>query len=219
MRKNCLALAFVSFWPLLHYAQVRIDTTILNTNLFEHFTDGTVLLKNGNIEHAPLNYDTQNQSIVFKKDGQVMILTGLETVDTVYIQNRKFIAAENTFYEVATGKGKIGLFITYSNRRRPLVATTDHAGTIRKANTDVSNTVSGVYLSRPFHGNYAIEIKQYYWLRRGRSFYKANNEDQLLKAFAFKNSDTIRAYIKENKIDFNRQEDVIKLVNYCNMFM
>lgn len=206
--------------PYFSNAQVRIDTSILNTNLFESFVNGSVRLKNGNIEQALLNYDTQNQSIVFKKQGQVLVLTNLSEVDTVYIENRKFIPVEkNTFYEILIGSVQVALYVAYSNKKKPVVATVEHSGAIRKANTDVSNTVSGAYLSRPFNANYTLEITRHYWLRRGHSFYKANNEKQLVKVFPFKDHEKIKAYIKENNITFSETDHIIKLINYCNSLL
>jgi hypothetical protein len=219
MKKTIILLLFSFLLPYYHYAQVRIETSVLNTNLFEHFINGSVRLKNGSVEQAPLNYDTQNQSIVFKKEDQILVLTNIESVDTVYMQDKKFVPVANGFYEVVMPTTQIGLYITYGNNKKPLVATTEHTGTTRRANTDVSNTVSGVYVSRPFNANYTLEITKHYWLRRGNSFYKANNEKQLIKVFPFKHNELIKNYIKENNIDFSKQADVVKLVAYCNAQM
>jgi hypothetical protein len=219
MKKITFFLLSIFLLPYYNYAQVRVETEMLSVNLFEQFVNGSVRLKNGHIEYSTLNYNTQHQSIVFKKDNQVLVLTGLLTVDTVYMNDKKFVPIDNTFYEVAVDNVQIGLYITYTNIMTPLVATTEHSGTSRKANTDVSNTVSGVYVSRPFNATYTLKVIRHFWLKRGHSFYKANNENQLLKVFPFKAGNTIKTYIKENNIDFNKQEDIIRLVRFCNTSM
>ena len=219
MKKIHLLLLIISFAPAYSWSQSLSDTTWQKAFLFEQFIDGTVLLKSGGKEQAPLNYNTDNQQIYFIQNGQFMVLTGLEGIDTIYIQGRKFVPVENKVYEVPGNRGKIELYITYTNKMHPYTATADYNGTSRKDNNKVSNTVSNVYVMRPYKGQYMTEIITHYWLRRGHSFYKANNEKQLVNVFPFKDSDAIKNYIKENNIDFSKQADVVKLVTFCNAQM
>jgi hypothetical protein len=215
--KNSKALfAIIMLLPFANYAQVSIDKSVLNTNLYEVFINGTVLMKNGHVEEALLNYDTEHQSIVFKKNEQVLTLTDLPSVDTVYIADRKFIPVENTFYEIVTGTGPIALYVTYTNKRRPVVASPDHSGTSKQSADKANNNVASAYVSRPNQLNYVADVLTHYWLKRGSSFYKANNANQLLKVFPFKDNTSIKNYISENKIDFEKKEDVTRLVVFCN---
>jgi hypothetical protein len=218
MKKNNRkwALIISTLLPFYSYAQVSIDKSVLNTNLYEVFISGKVLMKSGRTEEALLNYNTENQSIVFKQNEQVLTLTDLTSVDTVYIADRKFIPVENTFYEIITGTGVIGLYVTYTNKRRPVMASTDHTGTSRQSADKASNNVASAYLSRPNQLNYTAEVLTHYWLKRGNSFYKANNENQLLKVFPLKDNPSIKNYISENKINFDNREDIARLVAFCN---
>lgn len=211
-----LLLFFTLLISLCNYAQVSIEKSILNTNLFEKFLKGSVLMKNGRVEEALLNYDTESKKIVFKKDEAVLVLIDLPSVDTVYIENRKFIPLNNTFYEVATGLVNIDLYITYSNKRKPLMASPDHSGTTRQTGNQVNNNVASAYVNRPNQLNYAVEILTHYWLKKGNSLYKANNQTQLLTVFPFKDHEAIKNYIRDNNIDFSKPDDIVKLVNFCN---
>lgn len=202
--------------PFAGYSQVSIDKTVLNTNLYEVFINGTVRMKNGHVEEALLNYDTEHQSIVFKKNEQVLTLTDLPSVDTVYIADRKFIPVEDIFYEIVTGTGPISLYVTYTNKRRPVVASPDHSGTAKQSADKANNNVASAYVSRPNQLNYVADVLPHYWLKRGSSFYKANNANQLVKVFPFKDNTAIKNYISENKIDFGKKEDVTRLVVFCN---
>lgn len=209
-------LFFACLFPFSIYAQVSIEKAALNTHLFKEFTKGSVLMKDGRVEEAFLNYDTEYKSIVFKKEEKVLILTDLQSVDTVYIQDRKFIPALDIFYEVVPGITGIGLYITYSNKKKPIMASPDHEGTTKQTGNQANNNVASAYVSRPNQLNYAVETSSQYWLRRGNSFYKVNNETQVLKVFPFKDNAAIKNYLRENKTDFKKLEDVVKLVNYCN---
>lgn len=193
-----------------------VEKTILNTNLFTEFINGSVLMKDGRIEPAFLNYDTENQSVVFKKDDLVMVLTDLASVDTIFMSDLKFVPVGNIIYEVAQPSSGIGLYITYTNKKKPVVASPDHAGTDRQTADRASNNVAQAYVSRPNQLNFTAQVLTHYWLKRGNSFYKANNANQLLKVFPLKDNTAIKNYINENKIDFGNKEDIAKLVVYCN---
>lgn len=197
-------------------AQVRYEKSVLNTNLFKEYVSGTVLMKNGKVEPGTLNYDTEHQSILFKSGEQVLTLTGLESVDTVFIDGRKFVPVEEVFYEVLSADTPVSLFVTYSNKKTQLVSSPDQTGMSKKEISQANNNVASAYLSRPNQLNYNVNVLPHYWLRRGKSMYKASNEKQVAKVFPLKNAEPINVFIKENGIDFKNPEDVIKLVAYCN---
>src|SRR6185295_7459647 len=65
MRKTITFLITVFLVPVLSYAQSTRDNTLPKTYLFEHFVNGSVLSKSGAIDEAPLNYNAEDQSIIF----------------------------------------------------------------------------------------------------------------------------------------------------------
>lgn len=183
--------------------------------LFEKFIDGSVLMKSGVIENAPLNYNTDNQTIVFMKGGQYLTLMGTEMIDTIYMDNKKFVPVKDNFYEVLTS-GNVSLFLTYYNRTHPVTATVTHDGNSRKDDRQVSNTISDVYVSRSFKGNYEVEFFRVYWLKKGAKLYKFHNKSQFVKPFSSQMKVAIEQYVKTNHVDFSKGNDLIELVNFCN---
>jgi hypothetical protein len=97
----------------------------------------------------------------------------------------------------------------------PLTATTDHNGTSQQSNDHVNNTVSEAYLNRRFQPHYSVEFVSRYWLRRGHTLYKANNEKEVVRVFPAK-KEAIEDFIKKNNIEFGREKDMIDLVVFCN---
>lgn len=219
MRKykiTCSLVACLFLLPLAGRTQViTIEKSILNTCLFDTFSKGTVFLKNKSVQEAELNYETENSSIVFKGNGQVLTLTNIDDVDTVMIQGRKFVPIDKKFYEVLDVSGT-GLYASYTNKRKPVVASPDHEGTKKGVGSVASNSVAPAYVSRPFQSNYIVEVYSHFWLRKGNSLYKANNEKQVIRMFPLKHSEAIKSYIRDNNVNFDKQEDVKKLVAYCN---
>ena len=196
-------------------AQQSASKSLPKSYLFDHFIKGTVLSKSGAVDEAPLNYNADDQSIVFLRDEQTFILTNLEAIDTIYIQNRKFVAADNIFYEVLTDLSEISLLVTYHSKTRPLTAISNHDSTTRKAGNDVSNAVTDVYVTRPFNGDNLVEIQKRYWLGQGNSKYKANTQKQFIKVFS-PNESALKQYIKESNINFSSSDDLVKLVAFGN---
>ncbi len=192
-------------------AQLHPDTTKVNTGLFEKFIDGTVLMKSGAVEKAPLNYDVYTQSITFLKNDQVMTLVGLSEVDTIYIADKKFIPANDIVFEIIPSSDFSGPYITYTGKLRPLTATVGHDGGSRRPTGEVSNTVTGSYVNRIYQEHYKMEIRKTYWVRKGDAFYKANNEKQFLKVQTSKAGAAIRSFINQYNIKFDNQDDMIRL--------
>lgn len=182
--------------------------------LFNGFSNGSVKMKSGAVENAPLNYNVDDQTITFKQNGKALTLTNVSDVDTVYIQDKKFIPAQDKFYEVLTNS-KISLLVQYTGKLRPMEATSDKDNTSKRDANMVSNTVSGAYVNRVYKGNYSLEVLTHYWLRRGNSFYKADTEKQIVKVFPDKSA-AISTFIKANHLDLSKSSDLVKLINFCN---
>jgi hypothetical protein len=202
---------------LLGNAQSANDSAVQRQSyLFDHFINGSVLLKTGGVSEAPLNYSSIDQSILFEKDNKIFTLTELATIDTIYIASRKFVPHNNIVYEVLNKSGKVSLYITYTNKLRRMVATTDHNGSSKQDMSDVSNNVSDVYVSRPYKGDFSVEITKHYWLKSYNNIHKANNAKDFLNVFKESTHDAIINYLDQHPVDFRNQKDLVALTEFCN---
>jgi hypothetical protein len=211
MKKTTILFCFIFLIPTWSYSQSVADSIRLKSFLFDRFVEGSVLLRSGETETAFLNYNSDDQSIVFIKNGQYLILTGLETVDTIYIGQRKFVPWGQAIYEVADS----ALLISYSNKTRPVASTSDHNGSSKQTANQVSNTVSETYVGRNFKGNYSVEIQKHYWLQRDGNLYPFSNKKQFLKIFPAKTRAAVEKYIDGNQVNFRDEQDLARLVHYC----
>ncbi|MEO5888759.1 MAG: hypothetical protein ABIQ31_00840 [Ferruginibacter sp.] len=217
MKNIAVVVFFIFQLPNVNYAQSYDDSVLRQQSyLFEHFIDGTVLLKSGEINYAPLNYCGTDQTILFTKDGKVFTLTGLSTVDTIFISDKKFVPVKNTIYEVENSEGQVKLYATYTTKMKPLTATADHSGTSRQNAGQVNNAVSNVYVSRNYKGDFTFEITKHYWLCEYKNISKANNLKDFLKVFKESTNSAIVDYVNKNNPDFKNESELIKLVNFCN---
>jgi hypothetical protein len=203
--------------PFFNFAQSANDTSIRRQSMiFDQFIDGKVLLKSGAISEAPLNYLSTDQSILFKKEGLIYTLTDLNSIDTIYLSGMKFVPINNLVYEVVSDNGKVALLATYNRRLKPLIATVDHTGSSKQSVNTVSNTVSDVYLTRLYKGNYAVEIAKHYWLKSYAKVNRAYRLKDFLNTFKESSQPSIINFEKANHINYSIESDMIKLLNFCN---
>lgn len=215
--KRIFIVILVCLIPFLNYAQTATDTSIRRQSMiFDQFIDGKVLFKSGLISEAPLNYLSTDQSILFKKEEVMYTLTDLKGIDTIYISGRKFVPFNNTIYEVVSNIGKVALLVSYNRRLKPLIATVDHTGSSKQSVNVVSNTVSDVYLTRMYKGNYAVEIVKYYWLKNYTKVSRAYRLKDFLDTFKESSHSAISNFEKANHINYSVESDMIKLLNFCN---
>ena len=76
------------------------ETTPSNKEyLFDSFTDGKALLKNKRFNQTKFNYNCVYQELHFLNNGEDMTMDNNSNIDTIYIDNRKFIPHLNRFLE------------------------------------------------------------------------------------------------------------------------
>ena len=217
LRNRIFTVTLFCLIPFLNYAQSANDTSIRRQSMvFDQFIDGKVLLKSGALSEAPLNYLSTDQSILFKKEDVMYTLTDLNSIDTIYISGRKFVPFNNIVYEVVSNIGKVALLVSYKSRLKPLIATVDHTGSSKQSINVVSNTVSDVYLTRMYKGNYAVEIVKHYWLKNYTKVNKAYRLKDFLNTFKESSHQAISNFEKANHINYSLESDLIKLLNFCN---
>lgn len=181
--------------------------------LFPIFVPGEVLLKNGELESALLNYNADKQGFAFFREGKYYDLTGLENVDTVYISGKKFIPAEGRFYEVAT-TGTPEIFATYVRSTKPLAVTADKSGTGVRNAGEVSNTVSDVYVTRRYQERVHSSFEKQIWVRDFHRFVRVDSERRVVKAFP-KKEEQIHAWVQAHHPDFGNEAQVQELIALC----
>ncbi len=53
--------------------------------------------------------------MVFKQGDQYLALDKISDIDTVFLNNKKFVPADNVFYEVATNNTPVALYIQHES--------------------------------------------------------------------------------------------------------
>ena len=208
---NKYTLVLCCFVCLRGHAQ---EAVALSHYVFSTFTPGKVLQKDGKIFDAKLNYNVLSGEIIFEAaPNHYMALAHPEQVDTVYINNRKFLPVKDKFYELLT-------LVAY-----PLFL--EYTCTVKEPGSDlgygmVSVTTASPAIKALIQGGAAYSLKlpdgfavvpgyAYRVLIQGK-YEKANNAKQLIAALPDKKQQ-INELIKKNHTDFANKQDIIDLLN------
>jgi hypothetical protein len=184
--------------------------------LFPEFYAGKILMKNGNIEESRLNYNSLTEEMVFETKGKYLALVNVGVIDTVYIQNRKFIPVGKIFYEVPVNM-EIPLLIKHTCRVIPPGKPTAYGGTSETTSVTIVNNFfqSGRVYDLKLPGDYKITSSTNFYLKSENNFIRIYKVKQVIKFFPDKEKE-IKEFIKLNGTDFDNQKDLIDLIIFCN---
>jgi hypothetical protein len=198
-------------------AQDPTDTTHY---VFPEFKLGTVKLKSGKTELAMMDYNKLTEEMIFEKNGVLLALDSIQTIDTVTIESRIFIPHFlphiNNFFELLV-KGPVSLFIQH---KCIPVAAGNASGYGGTTETGASSNVSylpnsGRLYKLKLPTDYHVTDATQFWITRNGKYYKANSTAQVIKAFPGKSKE-IKQFIKEKNIDIKKIEERVALIVKCN---
>lgn len=184
--------------------------------IFPEFKSGTILMKNGTRNNAMLNFNAATEEMVFDQNGQILALaeTTLNQLDTVFINDRKFVLLNNLFAEVIN-QNDYKLFIQHKCRIIPPGKPSAFGGTSQLSSTSSYSSWMGngkVYqLELP--DDYKVNPYEVYWLDNG-SGWKSFSSIGQIKRFYSKQKALYNTYTKENKVDFKDQGSVTGLIHF-----
>lgn len=214
MKQICILTAAVCLM-ITSYAQPEQQGTALYHYVFSSFIEGTVKQKSGEVNKALLNYNSLTEEMIFEQSGRQMALDKTENIDTVYIENRKFIPAGNVFYEVATPT-PVALFIQHKTTVVPPGGNTGFGTSQTSAITNITDLKrAGTAYKLKLPDDYKLTSKTVYWVKKNNNYINVKNVKDVQDLFPDK-SGAIKDFVKANKINFKNSADVITLILFCN---
>lgn len=185
--------------------------------LFDDYVEGKVILKNRQEVATKLNYDTANKKMMYLQNGEQMILINIAQVDSVYIDDRKFISLYGFFLEVVELKqGDIFIDWTIKDRYK------GNRGAYGQVTQNKVESINTAFWTNSEYQNQSVEVVERensnsYWFYKDDKPLKCKNINDLIKIFPERRKD-ILAFVKENGIDFKRVSDAVELLGYCLEF-
>lgn len=173
-------------------------------------------MKSGKTFSTVLNYNMVDEEMVFDQNGVYMVLDKPNEIDTVFLQNRKFIPVEKAFHEVLV-TGSVSLYIQHKCRWSAVASKSAYGMT---SQTNASNAVSTMHSGNQVRNlevpdNLTVSPANIYWIKIKNEMHKFTSERQLLKLLPEIEND-LKDYLKKNKLNLRKKEDVFQIGLFCN---
>ena len=184
--------------------------------LFPNFAEGTIQTKSGSTLDFILNYNMVDQHMISQQTNVYRVVKNIDDIDTILLQNRKFVPFEKVFYEVLV-KGHVPFFL---QNKSLMTSAGNSVGYGLKSQsvgpTDMKRFEMGSdVVSIDLPSDVIINSASVNWVKKNNEMEKFSNARQLIKIFPEYEKE-IKEYIAKYKPDFKLRDDIIKLGIYCN---
>ena len=158
-----------------------------------------------------MNYDAVNDKMYFKRDGQLMELMQLSSIDSVvWAKKFCFVSHEQKFLEKVQLKN--GTAFIHWQVRNVNVGSIGALGQVTQAKVD------RVYSSKSWRDHssdiYKLKNQNDYYLLLDGSLKKVTTLKQILKLFSKHKAD-IEAFVEEQQTNMQMPQSVLDLLDYC----
>ncbi|GLU52088.1 hypothetical protein [Dyadobacter frigoris] len=186
---------------------------------FEEFNPGKVYFRNGRIANARLNYNLFYGEIEFiDTKNDTLLLNDQDFMDSIAIGSEIFyyLPRQGHIREIKNyGKVRLGekqVLAVLDNERES--AYNHYSATSAISNYKTFSNQNGSQWMKP-SDNVVFKRKSiHFFIDKNKQFY-IPSKASTLKLFR-DNSKEINDYIKEQNIDFSKQSDLTKLLEFCN---
>lgn len=184
--------------------------------LFPEFKEGSILMKNGVVNKALLNYNAATEEMVFLQNDQVLALANvtLDQIDTIYIEDRKFVYRDRKILEVLCSSPYI-LMAHYKCRVIPPGKPAGYGGTSQTSASDSYSSWSqgGKMYELQLPDDFKVVPYTVYKLQKGSEIKNFSSMGQFRKYYKKKNN-LFQNYVQQHNPDFNDQRAVARLIEY-----
>ena len=179
--------------------------------IFDQFYPAKIHFKNHSVTAAPMNYDAVNDKMYFKRDGQLMELMQLSSIDSVvWAKKFCFVYHEQKFLEKVQLKN--GTAFIHWQVRNVNIGSIGALGQITQAKVDRAYSSKSW---RDYNSDvYKLKNKNDYYLSLDGSLKKVTTLKQILNLFPKHNAD-IEKFVKEQQINMQIPQSVLDLLDYC----
>lgn len=186
--------------------------------LFPEFKEGFILMNDGLKHQALLNYNSLTEEMIFESEGKKLAIASneLAMIDTVYINERKFIPSGKIFIELLF-RSTWELYAEHKCELRELGQSIGYGS--RSRTTSISSYSSvfsqGQLYDLKLPETFEIEPVIIYWIKKEAESDRVSNMNDLKKLYKDK-KDLLKAYVKSNGIQFGNQDDITRLIGFLN---
>jgi len=186
--------------------------------LFDDFQQGVAMLKSNKKSTNLFNYELATGKVLFKNNNDIMELADPESINFIKIGDRIFEHIKgNEFYE----KIDVGDIDLYIHHRGSLLSKGKNVGYGARSQTSSTEGINMITNSEGrvtklnVDEEFEIKRKNTYYLKIDGKFKRFNSLNSFAKLF--KGYETqIEESLKNEKLNFNDTDDIIKAINIAN---
>ena len=211
-------LSLLTLCLLAFSGQCQKNKVELSHYILPEFVKGTVLMKSGVKNTTMLNYNSLTEEMIFDTDGKKLTITKLEYIDTVYIEDRKFFPLQDKFVELIY-HNKFELYAAHKCSVIEPGKPAAYGGTSQTSSTTSYSSLvaGGLAYQLKLPDGYTTKPYTNYWLKRDGKMSLFISLRQLSKLFDDK-SDRYKKYVKEHKVVYDKQENLVELIKYMEQY-
>ena len=183
--------------------------------LYPQFVSGLVYFKDGKISRAPLNYNLLLAEMHFLSGSDTLALADENTIKLITVNNDSFYYDKNYLQQI---KGDAS--VKLAKKESIKIADVQKISAYdQPSSTSSMNTINNIYSSagQVYHLNQRqnlVLVKQTsYYIGDAYNHFLPASKKTLVKMFGSRQNE-IETFLNENKIAFNKQEDLEKLVSF-----
>lgn len=155
-----------------------------------------------NYEKISVRYNSYKDEVEFQKNGSPLILPKESQFSRIEISSPK-----QTLVLLDTGDDLSGYFFELASGKNALYKK------IKTKFIDAAPAANSYASGRP--ASFKLQQPVYYIKTEKGFIKKPKNQKDIIEQFSDK-KDTLNAFFKSNKIKFDKEEDLIKLINFLN---
>lgn len=206
-----ILLTLLTLSASMTFAQNRI--TKGEHYLFPDSRKAEIFLKTGKTQQMELNYNLLTEEMVFIQKGQYMAISNPETIDSIRMENRKFLPVNGLFYELIADH-PLPLLIRHKNKLLSTGKSTGFGTSQTTAVDNISDIVStGKVYELELKGEFTLMPENSFWIVKDHEYLRFNNAREIRKIFPGE-ATALKQFLQSEKIDFADQEDVKKVLDF-----
>ena len=187
--------------------------------LFNDFQKSLIYYKDGRVFSVKVNYNLARNAFMFideNDNNNIKLFAEPDMVRTLKIDNRIFQLDSKGLAQEHLNQEPY-LAVTYRGKSRPEGKQVGYGGRSETASVDSYSSIQSGGHSYNLETEKIIlaDVEKSYTIKKNKKQKQFQSSIQSLKLYPKEQEETIKAYIKSNKINFDEPQQVLQLVKYA----
>ena len=187
--------------------------------LFNDFQKSLIYYKDGRVFSVKVNYNLARNAFMFideNDNNNIKLFAEPDMVRTLKIDNRIFQLDSKGLAQEHLNQEPY-LAVTYRGKSRPEGKQVGYGGRSETASVDSYSSIQSGGHSYNLETEKIIlaDVEKRYTIKKNKKQKQFQSSKQFLKLYPKEQEETIKEYIKSNKINFDEPQQVLQLVKYA----